>query len=80
MSIVERIAIVSVWGIIGVVILAILVVIISHFAYKRMKRIEREIEQAIALGADSALRYRLSHFCLHHKELKRIIRYLKNGK
>lgn len=69
----------------------LIIVTISVFLYllflfagvisaKIVVEINEKVEYAISLGANEALRYRVSYYVFHRKRLNRIIKHLESKK
>lgn len=80
LNIVERIVMVAVWCIVILAISAGIFCIVAMFFAKRIDRVSERVEYLISLGGDAALRYRVTHFCFHRRELERIIKYMESKK
>lgn len=75
LNIVERIVMVAVWCIVILGMGAGIFCLVAMFFAKRIDSVSERVEYLISLGGDSALRYRVTHFCFHRKQLERIIAY-----
>ena len=78
MNMVERIVFACVWFAAFAFAACSVFFVIAWLLAKRIERVQAQIEYLIDLGADEALRYRVTHFCFHRRELKRITKYLED--
>lgn len=62
------------------VALYLLFLLVGVILAEVVEEINEKVEYAISLGANEALRYRVSYYVFHRKRLNRIIKHLENKK
>lgn len=75
MNTIERIAIVSLWAVVIVFLAVIAFVGVAMLLAKRITKTQERVDYLISIGGHQSLRYRITHFCFHRKQLERIIAY-----
>lgn len=75
MNTIERIAIVSLWAVVIVFLAVIAFVGVAMLLAKRITKTQERVEHLISIGGHQSLRYRITYFCFHRKQLERIIAY-----
>ena len=75
MNTIERIAIVSLWAVVIVFLAVIAFVGVAMLLAKRITKTQERVDYLISIGGHQSLRYRITYFCFHRKQLERIIAY-----
>ena len=75
LNIVERIVMVAVWCFVILAVSAGIFCIVAMLLAKRITKTQERVEHLISIGGHQSLRYRITYFCFHRKQLERIIAY-----